>query len=139
MARAHFAAGQTDEARVWMARGPCSAAQEPDWSDLDPEGRAFAYEPADWARLVASYAESGELTHPRHERQAQTMSELPQLPISYADSAAFLTAHEANAAPYEIGEGLDEDEEGPVPRPPRAGDRRPQARRRLASAPRVAK
>ncbi len=139
LARAHFAAGQPDEARVWMARG-VSAAQEPDWSDLDPEGRAFAYEPADWARLVASYAETGELLHPRHERRERTMSELPQLPISYADSAAFLSVHEAaQSQPYPIGEGVYEDEEPPAPRAPRAGERRSQARRRLASAPRAAK
>jgi len=137
-ARACFAAGQPDEARVWMARG-VGAAQEPDWSDLDPEGRAFAYEPADWARLVASFAETGELLHPRHERRERTMSELPQLPISYADSAAFLTAHEAEPTPYPLGDGGYEDDEPPAPQAPLGGQRRTQARRRLASAPRAAK
>lgn len=138
MARVAFAAGQPDEARVWMARG-VKAEQEPDWSDLDPEGRAFAYEAADWARLVTSFAETGELIHPRHERRERTMSELPQLPISYVDSVAFLEAHEAEAAPYLVEEGLYEEDETPVPPAPQAGQRRPQARRRLASGPRVAK
>ena len=50
-ARVAFASGQADEARVWLAQGN-SARHEPDWSDLDPEGRAFAYQAADWARLV---------------------------------------------------------------------------------------
>lgn len=137
-ARAAFAAGQPDEARVWMARG-VGAEQEPDWSDLDPEGRAFAYEPSDWARLVVSFAETGELIHPRHERRERGLSELPDLPISYVDSAAFLAAHEAPPASYDIAEGVYEDEDPPPPPPPRAGERRPSGRRRLASAPRVAK
>ncbi|CAN7599843.1 hypothetical protein LJR164_004390 [Phenylobacterium sp. LjRoot164] len=137
-ARAAFAAGQPDEARVWMARG-VGAPQEPDWSDLDPEGRAFAYQPADWARLVVSFAESGELIHPRHERRERTMSELPELPISYADSAAFLAGHEAVAAAYDIADGAYDDDEPPPPPAPRGGERRPSGRRRLASAPRVAK
>jgi HemY protein len=137
-ARAAFAAGQPDEARVWMARG-VAAQQEADWSDLDPEGRAFAYQPADWARLVVSFAESGELIHPRHERRERTMSELPELPISYVDSAPFLAAHEAVPAPYDIADGIYEDDEPPLPPAPRGGERRPSGRRRLASAPRVAK
>lgn len=138
MARVCFANGRPDEARVWMARG-VGAPQEPDWSDLDPEGRAFAYQPSDWARLAASYAETGELIHPRHERREKALSELPDLPISYADSAAFLAAHEAAPGPYPVEEGVYEDEEPQAPPPPEPGPRRPQARRRLASAPRAAK
>ena len=49
MARVSFADGQADEARAWIARG-AGAPQEPDWSDLDPAGRAFAYSAGDWAR-----------------------------------------------------------------------------------------
>ena len=138
MARVAFAAGQPDEARVWMARG-VKAEREADWSDLDPEGRAFAYEAADWARLVTSFAETGELIHPRHERRERTMRERPALPISYVDSVAFLEAHEADAAPYPVEEGVYEEDEPPVPPVPQPGQRRPQARRRLASGPRVAK
>ena len=138
MARVAFAAGQPDEARVWMARG-VKAEREADWSDLDPEGRAFAYEAADWARLVTSFAETGELIHPRHERRERTMRELPALPISYVDSVAFLEAHEADAAPYPVEEGVYEEDETLVPPVPQPGQRRPQARRRLASGPRVAK
>lgn len=138
LARTAFAAGQPDEARVWMARG-VAAEQEPDWSDLDPEGRAFAYQPADWARLAASYAETGELIHPRHERREKALGELPELPIAYADSAVFLAAQEAQPAVYDIAEGVYEDEEPPPPTAPRGGERRPSGRRRLASASRVAK
>jgi HemY protein len=137
LARVAFAAGQADEARVWLARG-VGAPGEPDWSDLDPEGRAFAYLPSDWARLVASFAETGELIHPRHERRERGMGELPDLPISYADQPHFLPETTA-VAPYPVDDGTYDDEDlDPVPAPV-PGQRRPLARRRLASAPRVAK
>ena len=89
MARIAYAEGLPDEARAWMARGG-AAAHEPDWSDLDPGGRGFAYAPGDWARLVSTYAETGELIHPRLERRERMMSELPELPPSYETASAFL-------------------------------------------------
>jgi HemY protein len=92
MARVSFADGQADEARAWMARG-VGAPQEPEWSDLDPAGRAFAYSAADWARLVAAYAETGELIHPRLERREKSLTELPELPASYEPAAPFLDPH----------------------------------------------
>lgn len=133
MARAAFAAGRSDEARVWLARG-ISAPHEPDWSDLDPEGRAFAYHASDWARLVITYAETGELIHPRHERAERSLGELPELPLAY-DSEPMLT--EPVLYPLEV----DEDDAGPPPRPepPPEGPRRRAARRRLANGPRSAK
>ncbi|HEY9217567.1 MAG TPA: heme biosynthesis protein HemY, partial [Phenylobacterium sp.] len=136
-ARVAFVAGQPDEARMWMAQAG-AAEQEPDWSDLDPEGRAFAYEPADWARLVVSFAETGELIHPRHERRERALGALPELPMSY-EPAPFVEAHEAEAVPYEIADELYEDEDLPPPPAPRGGERRASGRRRLASGPRVAK
>ncbi len=138
LARAAFAAGDPDEARVWLARG-AGAPHEAEWSDIDPEGRAFAYAPADWARLVASYAETGELIHPRHERRERGLGELPDLPISYADAPPFLPGETLESGPYPIAEGLYEDDEPPVPPPPSPAPRRSPARRRLASAPRAAK
>jgi len=137
-ARVAFAAGAPDEARMWMAQG-LSAPQEPDWSDLDPEGRAFAYHASDWARLVATFAEAGELIHPRHERRERTMSELPELPAAYAESTPFLAPGGPEPAVFQ-GEGAfynDDDVEAPAP--PTPPPRRSQARRRLASAPRAAK
>ena len=91
-------------------------AQAPDWSDLDPEGKAFAYTPQDWARLVATYAETGELVHPRLERRERTIAELPQLPPGYQASAPFLRAAEAGSALAPLP-----DDPGPpetVPAPP---------------------
>jgi HemY protein len=137
LARVAYALGEPDEARLWMARG-LSAPAEPDWSDLDPEGRAFAYQPADWARLVSTYAETGELIHPRFERQERSLSELPELPLSYADSAAFLQAegHETLLHPAEdhgFAEEEPADPGGPAPR------RRSRPPRGLASGRRAAK
>jgi HemY protein len=93
MARVAFADGAADEARAWMAQG-LAAPTEPDWSDLDPAGRAFAYAPADWARLVAAYAETGELVHPRLERREKMLTELPELPPAYEAASPFLAGGE---------------------------------------------
>ncbi len=149
MARVAYACGEADEARAWVARGG-AAPQEPDWSDLDPEGRAFAYAREDWARLAVSYAETGELIHPRFERRERTMSELPQLPSAYAESTPFVRAAETGGAlmpiPDDPGIGLGIDPGGST-RPRRRSPKRPlrrrvvkrAARRRLASGPRAAK
>jgi len=66
-AQAAQASGDMAEARRWVAQAAL-AAGEPDWSDLDPEGPAFAYTREDWARLVYSFGDTGQLIHPRHER-----------------------------------------------------------------------
>jgi HemY protein len=97
MARVADLAGDKDEARAFINRAR-GAPIDPDWSDLDPEGRAFAYAPADWARLVSTYAETGELIHPRLERRERVITDLPDLPMSYEASTSFLAAAEAGAA-----------------------------------------
>mgnify|MGYP001546979376 CR=1 FL=1 len=89
--------------------------------------------------LVMTFAETGELIHPRHERHERSLSELPELPIAYADSAPFLTADGLEPAPYPVDdEGYADDdmlvvEDAPPPPRRRAG------RGRLASGPRAAK
>jgi HemY protein len=137
-ARAANAAGALDEARAWIARG-AAAPQEPDWSDLDPEGQAFAYQPDDWARLVSTYAETGELIHPRLERRERAMSDLPELPVSYVESTPFLAAAEtgAMALPIPDDPGVDGFYEGVPDEPP--APKPPAKRRRLATGPRPAK
>jgi HemY protein len=139
-ARAAFAAGQPDEARLWLAQG-MNAPQEPDWSDLDPEGRAFAYQPADWARLVSTYAETGELIHPRFERRERSLSELPELPIAYVESAPFIGGEAAGPMPYAVeeGGGYADDEPEPEAETRAARPRRRAGRGRLASRERAAK
>jgi HemY protein len=96
MARVANAAGDRDEARAWIARA-AGAPDEPEWTDIDPAGRAFAYTDDDWARLVMAYAETGDLIHPRAERGEAGASSLPELPAAYADSAAFVSAAETGA------------------------------------------
>jgi HemY protein len=132
MARAAFAAGDADEARAWIARAG-GAPVEPDWSDIDPEGRAFAYSREDWARLVGAYAETGELIHPRLERRERTISELPELPVSYQASTPFLRAAEAgaSAAPLPDDPGPPEPEAAvAAPQPQRGRPRLGRPRRR---------
>lgn len=137
-ARAANAAQAVDEARAWIARG-AAAPQEPDWSDLDPEGRAFNYRRDDWTRLVATYGETGELIHPRLERRERGLSDLPELPAAYVESTPFVRAAEGDAPVLPIP-----DDPG-VPEPPAAprGDPPPRPpatrRRRLASTSRPAK
>lgn len=140
-ARAAWAQGAADEARAWIARG-AQAAGEPDWSDLDPEGRAFAYGQADWTRLVSTWAESGVLLHPRFERRERALTDLPELPGQYEASAPFLAAA-ADApvflAPDDPGAWYEEPrpkpapvagQPDPAPEPPPA----PRRRRRAGSA-----
>ena len=86
-----------------------------------------------------TYAETGELIHPRHERGERSLSALPELPIAYADSAAFLTADGLEPVLYAVDDddyGADGDLEVEVE--PAAPRRRP-GRARLASDPRAAK
>jgi HemY protein len=141
MARVAHAAGDRDEARAWMARGVV-APQEPDWSDLEPEGRAFTYTRQDWARLAASYAETGELIHPRFERRERTITDVPQIPMSYEESTPFVRAA-AVTAPIPDDPGAEdfygEDEAEAAAEPAPAASRRAKRARRLASAPRAAK
>ena len=99
-----------------------------------------AYQASDWARLVATFAETGELIHPRHERRERTMSEVPELPLPYLEAPpVFADAPGGEPVLYPVPEGHDEEADPEPPPPPRAGSRRPPARRRLASAPRPAK
>jgi HemY protein len=137
-ARVAYACAQPDEARLWLAQG-MNAPQEPDWTDLDPEGRAFAYQASDWARLAMTYAETGELIHPRHERRERSLSELPELPIAYADAAAFLGPDGQAPELYPLEHEAYDEDDAPPPQAPPPPPRRRGGRGRLASAPRAAK
>lgn len=90
-ARAATQLGQPETARAWAARG-LTAPGEPDWSDLDPQGRAFPYGQGDWTRLVSLWAETGELAHPRFDRRERTLNDLPDLPARWETSAPFVIA-----------------------------------------------
>ena len=139
--RAALALGEADEARAWIVRA-AEAPAEPEWSDIAPDGKAFAYTPTDWARLVSSYAETGELIHPRFERKEKTISELPDLPVAYQATSSLVRAAETglglpwgdepDAFEHDFGHDFADfaDEPG-IPRP--ADRRRPTPRRRLAT------
>lgn len=128
MARIALAAHDGDEARGWITRA-AAAPVEPDWSDIDPEGRAFAYGSGDWSRLVSQYAETGELIHPRLERGERVLSELPNLPVAYTASAPFYVADKAGviAPPIPDDPGPEDDDQAlsaPRPAPTNGGRRR---------------
>ena len=67
MERALKGFGDPAEAERW-ARMAVTASREADWSDLDPQGGAFDFEPRDWSRLVYAFGDVGDLVHARHER-----------------------------------------------------------------------
>jgi HemY protein len=86
-ARAAQARGDVAAARRWTGQATL-AAGEPDWSDLDPEGPAFAYTREDWARLVYSFGDTGKLIHPRHERfERERLTAPTQLQIEGPEAA----------------------------------------------------
>jgi HemY protein len=72
MERALTGYGDKTEAARW-ARMAVTASREADWSDLEPKGGAFAYDAADWARLVYKFGDAGQLVHPRHEAFAKEL------------------------------------------------------------------
>jgi HemY protein len=136
-ARASWALGRPDDSRAWVAKS-AGAPQEPDWSDLDPEGKAFNYSKDDWIRLVSAWSETGQLLHPRLERQERGLSDLPELPSRYETSAPFVSAplvsgavsDEGFVAPLPDDPGsFDDALAGPPPEPPNPAPRRAIRRR----------
>jgi len=69
--------GADEQARRWMTRAS-HAATEADWTDIDPDGRLFAYTPDDWKRMVYVYGDEKRLTHPRYERYERTAGAVPE-------------------------------------------------------------
>ncbi len=95
--------GRGDEAaaRSWLAQAAI-APREPDWSDLDPDGPAFLYDDADWARLVYVFGDAGQLIHPRLERGGRdaglgSVLALPPAPRSDPDGGEPIRAKEVPA------------------------------------------
>jgi HemY protein len=103
MARIEEMDGAADKARDWAARA-LSAPDEADWSDLDPEGPAFAYTRDDWARLVYSFGDRGLLIHPRHERFQRGRMIDPSLPKLLAGPTGQQPGKDVAAAATKSGE-----------------------------------
>ncbi len=98
LARASQALGDHDAARTWTARAALARA-EPDWSDLDAEGRAFNYGASDWSSLILTYARTATLIHPRFERGEKGLPDMPDLPARYVPSMPFIKAANKRTAP----------------------------------------
>ena len=69
--------GEDEKARRWMTRAS-HAPGEADWSDIDPEGKPFAYSREDWARMVYVFGDEGRLIHPRYERFELAAGAVPE-------------------------------------------------------------
>ncbi len=69
--------GKDELARRWMTRASHAGA-DADWSDIDPEGRLFAYTPDDWKRMVYVFGDENRLTHPRYERFERAAGAVPE-------------------------------------------------------------
>ena len=84
-AEAERALGNDMDARLWTERA-ATAPHELDWSDLDPDGPGFDYTAQDWRRLVFSFGDTGELEHPRAERQQGVRRPTPEPVIARQDA-----------------------------------------------------
>jgi HemY protein len=91
MARGAQSLQDIDGARFWMAQAAL-ARSEPEWSDIDAEGRAFAYGAQDWSNLILTFAGKAVLPHPRFERGEKGLPELPELTSRYVPSMPFIKA-----------------------------------------------
>lgn len=103
--------GDSDEAVRW-ARLAASAAREPDWSDIDPDGRAFDYSDADWARLVYAYGDGGTMIHPRYEGYGRELETLSRLALPAPTQMS-------ETKPPTEAETPDADDQAPPSQPPR--------------------
>ena len=90
--------GKDDEARRWMTRASHSAT-EADWSDIDPDGRLFAYTAEDWKRMVYVFGDEGRLTHPRYERFERYAEAVPENALIEAPRPKAAAASRARQAP----------------------------------------
>jgi HemY protein len=97
--------GDEAGAREWLAKA-ASAPREADWSDLDPNGSAFEYEDADWARLIDSYGERGVLVHPRLERSDAERLVMPELAALTEPTSPATKAELAGPAPSPDDPGI---------------------------------
>ncbi len=72
--------GLREDAHRW-ARLAISASREPDWTDIDHEGRTFRYTTEEWARQVRAFGEDAALIHPRHETYGRELGALARIAL----------------------------------------------------------
>ena len=111
--------GKDEAARRWMTRASHANA-EADWTDIDPDGRLFAYTADDWKRMVYAYGDENRLTHPRYERFERFAETVPENALleaprpkraAAARAAAARFAEDGPRMPDDPGVGEDEDEQ----------------------------
>ncbi|VAW00114.1 Uncharacterized protein EC-HemY in Proteobacteria (unrelated to HemY-type PPO in GramPositives) [hydrothermal vent metagenome] len=112
--------GKTSQANEWLVRS-LAAPDEADWSDLDPEGPAFGYRAEDWARLVYSFGDAGELIHPRHERFERVSRGSEELVLLRDDSKPEPDEDEETEKPKAEKPEAPANPD-PIPEPPRQPD-----------------
>ena len=99
-------------ARSWSERAG-NSMREPEWSDIDTDGSAFAYDPEDWSRLVYTFGDAGQLIHPRHEGYRA------ELDVTRHRAIGFDPGVSANKAPAEKTTSASEAaSEAPLSSPP---------------------
>jgi HemY protein len=96
MSRGAQALGDLDTARTWVAHAAL-AKGEPEWSDIDAQGMAFAYSASDWSDLILTFARNATLAHPRYERGEKGLPEVPELSSRYIPSMPFIKATRKSA------------------------------------------
>lgn len=79
--------GEDEQARRWMTRA-AHAPAEADWSDMDPDGRAFPYDETDWIRMVYVFGDENRLIHPRYERFEGAIEAVPETALLDAPKKA---------------------------------------------------
>ena len=111
MSRGAQAQGDLDTARTWVAQAAL-ARGEPEWSDIDAQGIAFAYSASDWSDLILTFARNATLAHPRYERGEKGLPEVPELSSRYVPSMPFIKATRKSAT----------GRTNPIPQPDDPGD-----------------
>ncbi|MEJ0065611.1 MAG: hypothetical protein WDM85_09300 [Caulobacteraceae bacterium] len=121
-ARIASAAGDRDEARAWPARG-AEAPQEPDWSDLDPEGpRLRLHPPATGPASPRPMPSAANWSTPGSSGASAASATCRSCPAAYVESTPFISAAESGAPSLPIvddsdfGLELDPAEADPTPR-----------------------
>ncbi len=138
LARAASALQDQDAARGWIAKAAL-AKPEPEWSDIDADGRAFAYGAQDWSDLILTFAGKAALIHPRFDRGEKGLPELPDLASRYVPSMPFIKAsRRPHAIPLPDDPGVIDAEAFDEPMPVVAVKAKP-ARKARAASPKAVK
>ncbi|MGY6532800.1 heme biosynthesis HemY N-terminal domain-containing protein [Glycocaulis sp.] len=111
--------GDEEAAGRYLARA-AHAPGEADWSDIDAEGRAFAFGEDDWKRMVYAWGDEHRLIHPRHERFEIAAEAVPERMLLEAPQPA--TPKKPGPKEPAPGEAVIV-EVSPAPEPPRREDR----------------